>query len=129
MLVTESVYSTSEPALTRTGFADLTMCSAMPRTSIGTRTVPVQRVACGQVASPPPLAVAELLPLIALWPTVTFKVNDVLAVGARVPVKVQLSVVVPLQLQLVPVALTKPIPVASVSVRGMLPLVTISPVL
>jgi hypothetical protein len=91
-------------------------------------TVPLQWLAAGQVGSPPPLAVALLLPVVAVAPTATFKVSTVLAPAAIVPVNVQLSAVVPVQLQFVPVALVSVMPVGSVSVTVMLPDVGPAPV-
>ena len=90
--------------------------------------VPVQRAVAGQVGSPPPDAVALLVPLVAVVPTVTFNVNVVLALVASVPVKVQLSAVVPVQVQFVPLALDKVIPVGKVSAIVMLPIVVAVPV-
>ena len=90
--------------------------------------VPVQRAVAGHVGSPPPDAVALLVPLVAVVPTVTFKVSVVLALVASVPVKVQLSAVVPVQLQFVPLALAKVMPVGSVSAIVMLPIVVAVPV-
>jgi hypothetical protein len=94
-----------------------------------TGTLPEQRAAAGQVGSPPPLAVAVLLPVVAVGPTPTVSTNEVLAVDVSVPVKVQLSAVVPLQVQLEPAALTSVIPVRSVSLSAMLPVVAAVPVL
>ena len=97
----------------------------------GVITVPVQRaggVATEQVGSPPPLAVALLLPLAAFAATVTFKVSTVLLPAAIVPVNVQLSAVVPVQLQFGPCALARVMAVGSVSVTTMLPAVGPAPV-
>jgi hypothetical protein len=91
-------------------------------------TVPVQRAAAGQVGSPPPLAAALLLPFVAVAPTLTFNVSTVFAPAAIVPVNVQLSTVVPVQLQFVPVALASVMPVGSVSATVMLPAVGPAPV-
>jgi hypothetical protein len=94
----------------------------------GTVVVPVQRLAAGQVGSPPPLAVALLFAFAAPAATVTFKVSVVLPPAAIVPVYVQLNVVVPLQLQFVPVALCSVIPAGSVSATTMFPAVGPAPV-
>ena len=90
--------------------------------------VPVQRAVAGHVGSPPPDAVALLVPLVAVVPTLTLSVNTVLALTASVPVKVQLSAVVPMQLQFVPLALASVMPVGSVSAIVMLPIVVAVPV-
>ena len=90
--------------------------------------VPVQRAVAGQVGSPPPDAVALFVPLVAVVPTLTFKVSAVLAEIASVPVNVQLSAVVPTQLQLVPLALASVMPVGKVSAIVMLPIVVAVPV-
>jgi hypothetical protein len=95
----------------------------------GTVVVPVQRPAAGQVGSPPPLAVALLLPFAAFAATVTFNVSVVLLPAAIVPVNVQLSAVVPVQLQFVPVALASVMPVGNVSATVTLPEVGPAPVL
>jgi len=91
-------------------------------------TVPVHRAAAGQVGSPPPLAAALLFPFVAVAPTLTFNVSPVFAPAAIVPVNVQLSVVVPVQLQFVPVALANVMPVGSVSATVMFPAVGPAPV-
>jgi len=93
----------------------------------GTVVVPVQRAAAGQVGSPPPLAVALLFAFVAFAATVTFRVSVVLLPAAIVPVNVQLSAVVPVQLQFVPVALANVMPVGSVSATTMLPAVGPAP--
>ena len=90
--------------------------------------VPVHRAVAGHVASPPPDAVALLVPLVAVVPTFTFNVSVVLAETASVPVKVQLSAVVPTQLQLVPLALASVMPVGKVSAIVMLAVVAAEPV-
>src|SRR4051812_39030014 len=94
-----------------------------------TITVPEQCPAAGHVGSPPPLAVAVLVPLVADAPTLTFNVNAVLAVAASVPVNVQLSAVVPVHDQLAPAKVVKVIPTGSVSLIVMLPTVVAVPVL
>jgi hypothetical protein len=97
----------------------------------GVVTVPVQRaggVATEHVGSPPPVALALLLPVVAVAATVTFNVSTVFAPAAIVPVNVQFSAVVPVQLQFVPVALASVIPVGSVSATTMLPDVGPAPV-
>src|ERR1700722_17554118 len=90
--------------------------------------VPVQRAVAGQVGSPPPDAVALLALLVAVEPTLTFNVSVVLADAASVPVNVQLSTVVPVQLQFVPAALASVMPVGKVSAIVMLALVVAVPV-
>src|ERR1700722_20088488 len=90
--------------------------------------VPVQRAVAGQVGSPPPEAVALLVPVVAVVPTFTFNVSVVLADVASVPVNVQLRIVVPVQLQFAPAALANVIPVDKVSAIVMLALVVAVPV-
>ena len=97
-------------------------------TTVTVGVVPVQCAAGGQVESPPPDAVALLVPLVAVDATFTFNVSVVLAVVASVPVKVQLSVVVPVQVQFVPLALARVMPVGSMSAIVMLPIVVAVPV-
>jgi hypothetical protein len=91
-------------------------------------TVPVQRAAAGHVGSPPPVALALLLPVVAVAPTLTFNVSIVLAPAEIVPVNVQLTAVVPVQLQFVPVPLASVMPVGSVSATVMFPAVGPVPV-
>jgi hypothetical protein len=93
----------------------------------GTVVVPVQRACAGQVGSPPPLAVALLLPFAAPAATFTSSVSVVLPPAASVPVYVQLSALVPLQLQFVPLAFASVIPAGSVSAIVMLPAVGPAP--
>ena len=103
--------------------------SALGVTVFGT--VPVQRAggpATEHVGSPPPLALALLLPVVAVAPTLTFNVSTVFAPAAIVPVNVQLRTVVPVQLQFVPLALASVIPVGSVSATVTLPAVGPAPV-
>ena len=97
-------------------------------TTVTVGVVPTQWAAAGHVVSPPPDAVALLVPLVAVIPTLTFNVSGVLAVGASVPVNVQLSVLVPVQVQFVPLALARVMPVGSVSAIVMLPIVVAVPV-
>jgi hypothetical protein len=81
------------------------------------------------VGSPPPLAVAVLFPVVAAEVTRTFKVKTVLEPTVSVPVKVQLRLLVPVQLQLAPLALDNVIPNGRLSVTMMLPLVLAVPLL
>jgi hypothetical protein len=98
-------------------------------TTVTVGVVPTQWAAAGHVVSPPPDAVALLVPLVAVIPTLTFNVSGVLAVGASMPVNVQLSVPVPVQVQFVPLALARVMPVGSESAIVMLPIVVAVPVL
>ena len=101
--------------------------------TIGTSTVSPQRAVAGQVGSPPPLALAVLLPVAALAATATFKVNVVLdptaGAAVNVPVKVQLRLLVPAQLQLLPTALVKVIPMGNTSATTILPVLLAVPLL
>src|SRR5690349_19877995 len=94
-----------------------------------TVTVPTQCAAPGQVGSPPPLAVAVLLPFAADAPTFTFKVSTVLALAASVPVNVQDRLLVPLHDQFGPLALASVMPLGSGSLSVMLAVVVALPVL
>src|SRR5438445_3432838 len=94
-----------------------------------TVTVLEQCAAAGHVGSPPPLAVAELLPLVADALTLTFSCSAVLPDGANVPMKVQVNAALPLQLQFAPTADVKVMPAGNVSVRVMLADVAAVPVL
>src|SRR5437899_2436907 len=94
-----------------------------------TVTVLEQCAAAGQVGSPPPLAVAVLLPLAAAALTLTFSVSNVLADGASVPVNVQLRLLVPVHVQLAPLALAKVMPAGRTSLSVMLPNVAAEPLL
>src|SRR5207245_5986022 len=94
-----------------------------------TGTEPVQRAAAGQVGSPPPLAVAVLSPVVADAATATFSVSCVFALATNVPLNVQLSVLVPVQLQFVPLALVSVIPAGNVSAMVIAPAVVALPVL
>jgi hypothetical protein len=78
--------------------------------------------------SPPPLAVALLFALVVPTATATFNVNVVVAFGARIPLYTQASVGAPVQLQLLPLAVTRVMPVGNVSATVMLLMVGLPPV-
>src|SRR5690348_7465107 len=120
LLVAVIVYVTFSPTF-GDALSTLLLTAMSAEGLTGTVVVPVQRPAAGQVGSPPPLAVALLFAFAALAATFTFNVSCVLPPAAIVLVNVQLSTVVPVQLQLTPLALASVMPVGSVSATVMLP--------
>jgi threonine synthase len=120
-LLTTTVYVSAPPKPTLAVPVFTTRMFALGVT--GVVTVPVQCAAAGQLPSLPPLAVALLFPVVAVAPTLTFSVSTVLAPAAIVPVNVQLSAVVPVQLQFAPLVLANVMPVGSVSATTILPIV------